>query len=188
MKMDHVLKDKRFSHISKDPRFRRMPKHERKVKIDKRFKDMFSDKRFKLKYSVDKRGRPANTTSNENLKKYYELSDSDDSDSDDDEEEEEEESENENKHVESNTEKGKKSKAKTGKAAVSVDSVVKKGKKDVLSKKNNSKVDKQTEGKSVTKIKEVKGKNVKGKIITVCMNQNMEFLKDVQLILHKIIK
>ena len=158
--MDHVLKDKRFSHISKDPRFRRMPKHERKVKIDKRFKDMFSDKRFKLKYSVDKRGRPANTTTNENLKKYYELSDSDDSDSDDDEEEE---SENENKHIESNTEKGKKSKAKTGKAAVSVDSVVKKGKKDVLIKENISKVDKQTEGKTMTKMKEMRGKNVKDK-------------------------
>ena len=53
-----------------------MPKHEKKVKIDKRFKDMFTDKRFKLKYSVDKRGKPMNVTTNENLKQYYELSDS----------------------------------------------------------------------------------------------------------------
>lgn len=76
--MDGVGKDSRFSHITKDPRFRRMPKHEKKVKIDKRFKDMFTDKRFKLKYSVDKRGKPMNVTTNENLKQYYELSDSSD--------------------------------------------------------------------------------------------------------------
>lgn len=76
--MEGVSKDSRFSHITKDPRFRRMPKHEKKVKIDKRFKDMFTDKRFKLKYSVDKRGKPMNVTTNENLKQYYELSDSSD--------------------------------------------------------------------------------------------------------------
>nr|XP_022335034.1 ESF1 homolog isoform X1 [Crassostrea virginica]XP_022335035.1 ESF1 homolog isoform X1 [Crassostrea virginica] len=76
--MERVNKDARFSHITKDLRFRRMPKHEKKVKIDKRFKDMFTDKRFKLKYSVDKRGKPINVTTNENLKQYYELSDSSD--------------------------------------------------------------------------------------------------------------
>ncbi|XP_053393712.1 ESF1 homolog [Mercenaria mercenaria] len=80
--MDDILRDKRFAHVAKDPRFRKMPVGERKVKIDKRFKGMFKDKRFKLKYSVDKRGKPVNLTTNENLKKYYELSDKDSSDSD----------------------------------------------------------------------------------------------------------
>ena len=35
---------------------------------------MFHDKSFKLKYSVDKRGRPVSLTTNDNLKKFYELS------------------------------------------------------------------------------------------------------------------
>lgn len=80
VEMDPVLKDKRFAHVAKDPRFRKMPKGERKVKIDERFKHMFKDKKFKMKYSVDKRGRPVNLTTNENLKKYYELSDRETSD------------------------------------------------------------------------------------------------------------
>lgn len=87
--MDGVGRDSRFSHITKDPRFRRMPKHEKKVKIDKRFKDMFTDKRFKLKYSVDKRGKPMNVTTNENLKQYYELSDSSDNEEEGSDNEEE---------------------------------------------------------------------------------------------------
>ncbi|XP_061168989.1 ESF1 homolog [Saccostrea echinata] len=82
--MERVSKDARFSHITKDLRFRRMSKNTQKVKIDKRFKDMFTDKRFKLKYSVDKRGKPMNMTTNENLKKYYELSDSMEEDNVDD--------------------------------------------------------------------------------------------------------
>jgi len=47
---------------------------------------MFHDKSFKLKYSVDKRGRPVDLTTSDNLKKFYELSssDSDDDDKDDD--------------------------------------------------------------------------------------------------------
>ena len=49
---------------------------------------MFHDKKFKLKYSVDKRGRPINTTTNENLKKFYELSSETESDNDKEEEEE----------------------------------------------------------------------------------------------------
>lgn len=87
--MDDILKDKRFAHVAKDPRFRKMPVGERKVKIDTRFKHMFKDKKFKMKYSVDKRGRPVNLTTNENLKKYYELSDKDTSDEDNNEEEKE---------------------------------------------------------------------------------------------------
>ncbi|KAF5302371.1 hypothetical protein FQA39_LY10410 [Lamprigera yunnana] len=67
------MEDERFSHVINDPKFRRIPKTERKVKIDKRFKSMFEDKQFKVKYTVDKRGRPVNHTSNEDLKRYYEL-------------------------------------------------------------------------------------------------------------------
>ncbi|XP_033104919.1 ESF1 homolog [Anneissia japonica] len=74
--------DKRFSHIGKDPRFQMMPKQERKVKIDKRFQDMFKNKQFKLKYTVDKRGRPLNQSSSENLKQFYELSDDSNDESD----------------------------------------------------------------------------------------------------------
>ena len=77
------MEDSRFSHISKDPRFQQMKKKHRKVKIDKRFEGMFKDKRFKLKYTVDKRGRPVKTSTNDDLQRFYELSDSE---SDQDEE------------------------------------------------------------------------------------------------------
>lgn len=79
-KMDEMLKDARFAHIAKDPKFRRIPKAERKVKIDHRFKDMFKDKKFTVKYTIDKRGRPINQTTTENLRKYYDLSSSEDED------------------------------------------------------------------------------------------------------------
>ncbi|XP_016139984.1 ESF1 homolog [Sinocyclocheilus grahami] len=84
-----VSGDDRFSKVQKDPRFWEMPSRERKVKIDKRFKSMFHDERFKLKYTVDKRGRPVNQTSTEDLKRFYKLSDSEQSD----EEEENEQTE-----------------------------------------------------------------------------------------------
>lgn len=74
--------DDRFSKVKKDPRFWEMPDKERKVKIDKRFQSMFHDKRFKLKYTVDKRGRAVNHSSAEDLKRFYNLSDSDQSDED----------------------------------------------------------------------------------------------------------
>lgn len=78
--MDEMLKDARFAHIAKDPKFRRIPKAERKVKIDHRFKDMFQDKKFTVKYTIDKRGRPINQTTTENLRKYYDLSSSEEED------------------------------------------------------------------------------------------------------------
>lgn len=78
--MDEMLKDARFAHIARDPKFRRIPKAERKVKIDYRFKDMFKDKKFTVKYTIDKRGRPINQTTTENLRKYYDLSSSEDED------------------------------------------------------------------------------------------------------------
>lgn len=81
--MDHIKKDDRFSHISTDPKFRKLAKKHRKVKIDKRFHGMFSDKSFKVTYTVDKRGRPVKTSSNDHLKKLYDL-DSNEEDSEED--------------------------------------------------------------------------------------------------------
>ncbi|XP_009583902.1 PREDICTED: ESF1 homolog isoform X2 [Fulmarus glacialis] len=81
---EEILSDGRFSCITRDPRFWEMPEKERKIKIDKRFRAMFHDKKFKLKYTVDKRGRPINYTSTENLRKFYALSESDSDLSEDD--------------------------------------------------------------------------------------------------------
>ncbi|XP_076638892.1 ESF1 homolog isoform X2 [Colletes latitarsis] len=78
--MDELLSDKRFAHIARDPKFKRIPKTERKVKIDKRFQSMFKDKKFTVQYTIDKRGRPVNQTSSENLRKYYDLPSSEDED------------------------------------------------------------------------------------------------------------
>ncbi|XP_063172422.1 ESF1 homolog [Candoia aspera] len=72
-----LMSDKRFSRITKDPRFWEMPEKDRKIKIDSRFRAMFHDKKFKLRYTVDKRGRPINRNSTEDLKRFYDLSDSD---------------------------------------------------------------------------------------------------------------
>ncbi|XP_037303264.1 ESF1 homolog, partial [Manduca sexta] len=92
--MSDILKDTRFAKYLNDPRYKQIPKHERKVKIDKRFQSMFNDSKFKVKYTVDKRGRPVNETSTENLRKYYELDESeDDSDAEEQIQEDEEESE-----------------------------------------------------------------------------------------------
>ncbi|POI32108.1 hypothetical protein CIB84_004140 [Bambusicola thoracicus] len=81
-----ILSDGRFSRVARDPRFWEMPEKDRKVKIDKRFRAMFHDKKFKLKCTVDKRGRPVNYTSVENLRKFYALSESDSELSEDDSE------------------------------------------------------------------------------------------------------
>ncbi|KAM9068256.1 ESF1 homolog [Sarcophilus harrisii] len=81
---EELMNDERFLRITKDPRFWEMPEKDRKIKIDKRFRAMFHDKKFKLKYTVDKRGRPINHSSTEDLKRYYDLSDSDSDLSDED--------------------------------------------------------------------------------------------------------
>merc|ERR1711862_624377 len=84
IKMGDTLKDDaRFKHIARDPRFRKMKRKDRKVKIDKRFHGMFNDKNFKLKYTVDKRGRPVNTSTNENLQRYYDVSSSEEESNED---------------------------------------------------------------------------------------------------------
>ncbi|NWX99931.1 ESF1 protein, partial [Nothoprocta ornata] len=74
---EEILRDERFSRVTRDPRFWEIPEKEYKVKIDKRFRAMFHDDKFKLKCSVDKRGRPVNLSSVENLRDFYALSDSD---------------------------------------------------------------------------------------------------------------
>ncbi|KAL2764015.1 ESF1-like protein [Daubentonia madagascariensis] len=79
-----IMSDQRFRRVAKDPRFWEMPEKDRKVKIDKRFRAMFHDKKFKLNYAVDKRGRPINHSTTEDLKRFYELSDSDSDLSDED--------------------------------------------------------------------------------------------------------
>ncbi|XP_036363568.1 ESF1 homolog isoform X2 [Octopus sinensis] len=79
------MADERFSHISKDPRFRAVPVKERKVKIDQRFQTMFKDERFNYKYRLDKRGRPFRSSTSENLRRYYDLSDDSTDESDEDE-------------------------------------------------------------------------------------------------------
>ncbi|XP_053317324.1 ESF1 homolog isoform X2 [Spea bombifrons] len=75
-KKDTAL-DTRFSRVTKDPRFWEMPEKDKKIKIDKRFQSMFHDKKFNLKYTVDKRGRPMNHSTKEDLKRFYDLSDTD---------------------------------------------------------------------------------------------------------------
>lgn len=79
-----ILSDQRFKRVTKDPRFWEMPEKDRKVKIDKRFRAMFHDKKFKLNYAVDKRGRPITHSTTEDLKRFYDLSDSDSDLSDED--------------------------------------------------------------------------------------------------------
>lgn len=87
--MDDILKDSRFTKLINDPRYREVPKTQRKVKIDKRFQSMFDNEKFKIKYTIDKRGKPINQTSTENLKKYYDLSSEESDDSEDSENESE---------------------------------------------------------------------------------------------------
>ncbi|XP_053192356.1 ESF1 homolog [Scomber japonicus] len=96
--------DERFLRVQKDPRFWEMPDRERKVKIDKRFQSMFHDKRFNVKYTVDKRGKPINHTTTEDLRRFYKLSDS--------EEEDEEEEERKKKKKEGKKKKKKKQEVK----------------------------------------------------------------------------
>uniref|UniRef100_A0A8D2NNK8 ESF1 nucleolar pre-rRNA processing protein homolog n=1 Tax=Zosterops lateralis melanops TaxID=1220523 RepID=A0A8D2NNK8_ZOSLA len=129
--------------IARDPRFWEMPEKERKVKIDKRFQAMFHDKKFKLRYTVDKRGRPVNYSSAENLRKFYALSESD-SDL----------SESESKEL-----MGKKKKKKKGKGKVEADSAGGLPKEE--SKNTQQEVDQTCE--EVTKLNDLKKEGQKSK-------------------------
>ncbi|XP_061626138.1 ESF1 homolog [Phyllopteryx taeniolatus] len=81
--------DERFSCVKRDPRFWEMPERERKIKIDKRFTSMFHDERFKVKYTVDKRGRPVERSTAEDLRRFYQISEDENDQEDNDDEEEE---------------------------------------------------------------------------------------------------
>lgn len=98
------MEDQRFKHIVADPKFRRIPKGTQKVKIDKRFKSMFKDKKFKVKYTVDKRGRPVNHNSSEDLKRYYDLSSDESSEEESESEENQEDDDNDKISGESDSE------------------------------------------------------------------------------------
>lgn len=105
--------DDRFLRVQKDPRFWEMPERERKVKIDKRFQSMFHDQHFKIKYTVDKRGRPVNHTSSEDLRRFYKVSESEEEE-DEEEEGEEEETVSSGKATEKKKSKGKRGGAEPG--------------------------------------------------------------------------
>ncbi|XP_033830621.1 ESF1 homolog [Periophthalmus magnuspinnatus] len=92
--------DERFSRVQRDPRFWEMPEKQNKVKIDKRFRSMFHDERFRVKQTVDKRGRPVQHSTKEDLRKFYQLSESeeDEDKEDEDKEEEDKEEEDDDKH------------------------------------------------------------------------------------------
>lgn len=68
-----IWKDERFAHLVSDPRFKGIPKKEKKVKIDKRFQSMFDDPKFKLKYTYDKYGRRVDQSTEDDLKKFYDI-------------------------------------------------------------------------------------------------------------------
>ncbi|CAD6222560.1 GSCOCG00001027001-RA-CDS [Cotesia congregata] len=110
--MADLLKDSRFGNIAKDPKFRSMPKSKRKIKIDERFRPMLTNKEFCVKYKFDKRGRPVNQSSAENLRKYYGGSSDDDTDDNEDhksQDADDSELESDNEQIESdNSEKSDK--------------------------------------------------------------------------------
>ncbi|XP_063699612.1 ESF1 homolog [Culicoides brevitarsis] len=105
-KTEKIWSDPRFAHLVNDPRFKGLPKSQKKVKIDKRFQSMFENDKFKLKYNVDKRGRKVNTTTTEDLKKYYDLSSENETD-------EEEEKRKEQKAIEEQSESEEEETAET---------------------------------------------------------------------------
>ncbi|XP_053471430.1 ESF1 homolog isoform X2 [Ictalurus furcatus] len=142
--------DERFARVKKDPRFWEMPDVEQKVRIDKRFQSMFHDERFKLKYTVDKRGRPVNHTSTEDLKRFYKLSDSEQSDAESDADAAQEEQK-----------KKKKKKKKTKKAKAKEDELQdEKGEEPVSEKAVKKKALKSSECDKIRKAEPVKGVRV----------------------------
>ncbi|CAD5234646.1 unnamed protein product [Bursaphelenchus xylophilus] len=64
----------RVAQLQTNPVFHEMPKREKKVKLDPRFQKMFSDERFASTSSkIDRRGRPVNDKTQEELKNIYEI-------------------------------------------------------------------------------------------------------------------
>ncbi|KAM6164597.1 ESF1 homolog [Rhynchocyon petersi] len=136
-----IMNDQRFRRVTKDPRFWEMPEKDKKVKIDKRFQAMFHDKKFKLNYAVDKRGRPINHSTTEDLKRYYDLSDSDSNLSDED-----------SKALDQKKMKKKKSQVKTG---IDSKSLVREKGKDIK-KMNQNKSENQNESYNSERIPKAK--------------------------------
>lgn len=66
-----------------------MPERDRKISIDKRFRSMFHDNRFKVKQTVDKRGRPVSHSTAEDLRRFYQLSESEEEEEGEEQEQEE---------------------------------------------------------------------------------------------------
>ena len=81
--MDDIENDPRFAHTLQDPRFRQLNVKHKKVRIDSRFKNMLKEREFTAKYTVDKRGRPINTSAKENLERLYNYDSNESDDSDD---------------------------------------------------------------------------------------------------------
>ncbi|KAM8809323.1 ESF1 homolog [Eudromia elegans] len=159
---EEILRDERFSRVTRDPRFWEIPEEEYKVKIDKRFRSMFHDKKFKLKYTVDKRGRPVNFSSVENLRNFYALSDSD----------------SELSEGDSKAHPGKKTKKKKAKPKSKADAA--KGIADGLlsEEKKTSKQGKGQTGKTVPKLDDQKNEGEKiaskSKLKEVCKKTTAE--------------
>ncbi len=65
--------DGRFESVFNDPKFRRMPTREKKIVIDDRFADMLTNTNFQLVSKVDKRGRPVQHSTSDELKRFYQL-------------------------------------------------------------------------------------------------------------------
>lgn len=59
------------------PDFGKCQKRTEKSKLTRGFEPCFMTKKFKLNYAVDKRGRPISHSTTEDLKRFYDLSDSD---------------------------------------------------------------------------------------------------------------
>ncbi|XP_076472911.1 ESF1 homolog [Babylonia areolata] len=92
-KMEEIENDPRFAHTAKDPRFKPNFK-QKKVKIDSRFKSMLQDKEFNVKF-LDKRGRPINSSTKEDLRRLYQYESEEEKDSGGEEKSEDEEGNNE---------------------------------------------------------------------------------------------
>lgn len=138
--------DQRFSRVTKDPRFWEMPEKEKKIKIDKRFRSMFHDKRFSVNYTVDKRGRPINHNTKEDLKRFYDLSDSSDGESSEEEAE---------------SKKGKQKAKLKQKPSAQPSKTSEKGQKEKKKVKANSELGNRVGSKIVKENKLCEGKNKK---------------------------
>ncbi|XP_077342040.1 ESF1 homolog [Lithobates pipiens] len=138
--------DQRFNRVTKDPRFWEMPEKEKKIKIDKRFRSMFHDKKFSVNYTVDKRGRPINHNTKEDLKRFYDLSDSSDVESSEEEAE---------------PKKGKQKAKLKQKPSAQPSKTSEKGQKEKKKVKANSEPDNSAGTKIVKENKLCEGKNKK---------------------------